>query len=512
MTTETPETEGPQDQSEAPEEQASEPEASPAKGSDDTLDDPSRRSFFKRVAIGGGAALAAGGLTFGASKAAINGRALNSVDDAIKTDDTFKPKDQRDIIFAYATSPALTAKYPERNEQYSKLHNKKFHFLEGTKTFEHAVPWDNNKPGFTQMDKALHHAAWEPLHVTDVHAMAFLQPNTPLLSWDQSDVEKEKYQFKSKQEAATAIKSAARVWGAVRCGITKRDRRWDYEPLYDVKHERTMSWDKDFPFEPKTVIVMALAMDYDCLASAPAWTAEGTIGHGYVLMAQIANQMAKFLRGMGYHAVGSGNDLGSSVAYGIAAGLGEAGRHAQLIVPGFGPRVRLCKVYTDFEFVEYDKPHDWGITKFCLSCGECAKACPSKAIPFVDDVDSGYGYKPTYEFSDEPGYTWNNHTGVLKFHTDAKRCFDFWIENDSACGNCGAACTYNEPDYWHHWLSMASTTIAPGFLHTLMSKMHPMFGYGHTGDPAKAVKFWKTGKGMRVNSKMKNNIGTSGRT
>ena len=57
---------------------------------------------------------------------------------------------------------------------------------------------------------------------------------------------------------------------------------------------------------------------------------------------------------------------------------------------------------------------------------------------------------------------------------------------------------------------MASTTVAPGFLHGLMSKMHPMFGYGHTGDPAKAVKFWKTGKGMRVNSTMKNNIGTSG--
>jgi reductive dehalogenase len=333
-----------------------------------------------------------------------------------------------------------------------------------------------------------------------------------MLGWDQSDVEKEQYQFKSKQEAATAIKSAARVFGAVRCGITKRDKRWDYDPLYDILNERTLSWEKDFPFEPKTVIVLLTPMDYDNIATAPAWTAEGAIGHGYVLMAQLANQIAKFIRGMGYHAVGAGNDLGNSVAYGIAAGLGQGGRHAQLMVPGIGPRVRICKVYTDFEFVEYDKPHDWGMSKFCLSCGECAKACPSGAIPYVDSVDSGFGFKPTYEHSNEPGYTWNNHTGVQKFYCDAKKCFDFWIENDSACGSCIAACTFNEPDYWHHWLSMASTTVAPGFLHNLMSKMHPMFGYGHTGDPSKVKKFWNTGKGMRVNSRMKNNIGTAGNT
>jgi hypothetical protein len=45
-----------------------------------------------------------------------------------------------------------------------------------------------------------------------------------------------------------------------------------------------------------------------------------------------------------------------------------------------------------------------------------------------------------------------------------------------------------------------------------MSKMHPMFGYGATGDPSKVDKFWKTGKGMRINSSMKNNIGTAGNT
>ncbi len=509
MTTDTPETKEPERKE--PEEQGGGP---PTSESEPLLDEPSRRAFFKRVAIGGGAALLGGGVTYAATAAALQGR---RDPDAFQTDETFKPMDQRDVILCFARSKALNEQYPERNEQYARLqadktniNAKDFHAYNYSNTFEHRVPWDNNKPGYTQLDKALHHAAWHPLDSSESHSMAFCQPNTRMLSWDQSDVEKEQYQFKSKQEAATCIKSAARVWGAVRCGITKRDRRWDYDPLYDTKNERTLSWEKDFPFEPKTVIVLLVPMDYDNISTAPAWTAEGTVGNGYVLMANIANQVAKFIRGLGYHAVGAGNDLGNSVAYAIAAGLGNGGRHAQLMVPGIGPRVRICKVYTDFEFVEYDKPHDWGMTKFCLSCGECAKACPSGAIPFVDDVDSGFGFKPTYEHSDQPGYTWNNHLGVLKFHTDAKKCFDFWMENDSACGNCAAACTFNEPDYWHHWFTMGMSTVTPGVFHGLMSKMHPLFGYGHTGDPAKAVKFWKTGKGMRVNSKMKNNIGTSG--
>jgi hypothetical protein len=42
-----------------------------------------------------------------------------------------------------------------------------------------------------------------------------------------------------------------------------------------------------------------------------------------------------------------------------------------------------------------------------------------------------------------------------------------------------------------------------------MAEAHPAFGYGHTNDPAKAIKFWKTGEGMRVNVSLKNNIGTS---
>ena len=472
------------------------------------LEDPGRRKFLKRAAVGGGIAATAGLGAYGAGRISVNGKPITGpeIDEMI-----FKPKDQRDVVLTFVSSKALNEKHPERNEQYNRLQNKDLTFY-GSYQIMGTAPYDNSKPGYTQLDQALQNAGWEPLGVAGSRGSANLQPNTPLHSWDQSDVADEQYQFGSRKEASDAIRTAARVFGVVRCGITPRDKRWDYDPLYDPIEDKELSWEKDFPFEPKSVIVMLIAQDFDNMATAPAWTADATVGDAYSQMGVKGTQMAKFIRGLGYHAVSAGNDLGNSVAYGIMAGLGEGGRNAQLLAPGVGPRVRIAKVYTDFEFVEYDQPRDWGMTDFCLSCGECAKACPSGALPLVEDSDGGYGFEPSYEFSEETGYTWNNQPGVKKFYTDAKKCFNFWIENAGGCGACVASCTFNEPDYWHHWFIMAINPVAPGFLHGAMADAHPRFGYGATNDPARVEKFWKTGEGMRVNKHLKNNIGTSNKS
>ncbi|MFC1502862.1 reductive dehalogenase [Pseudomonadota bacterium] len=505
------------------------------------LGNPSRRTFFKRAAIGGGAALMAGMGTYAAGKRSVQGQKDPNWPEV--TDD-FKSFPQRNTVLSFATSPLMMMKHPERNEQFGRLNkdNPNYNFQLQVPGYEYH-DWDNTRPGFTQLDYALQHSSWFPPLSTELRLAGLGIPNSSLYSWDQSDVEHEQYQFGSEKEASDAIRSAARLYGAVRCGIARRDKRFDYDPIYDAGvtpemidtmeeqgvhklrdqkqltiamqeamkqfkvQDRELSWENDFPFEPKTVIVMTVPMDYDNLATAPSRTTGGTVGDGYTKMATLASSIAKFIKGLGYQAVACGNDLGSSVAYGIAAGLGEGGRNNQLIVPGFGPRVRICKVYTDFDFVEYDGPHNWGITEFCKSCKKCGEACPSKAIDMSDDTHFYF----EGEHSDQPNYSWSNHEGIKKFHTDAKKCFDYWLESDNDCGACAAACTFNEPDYWHHWFIMAINPYTPSLIHGLMAELHPAFGYGSTQNPEKVKKFWKTGEGMRVNETNRHVFGAVGK-
>ncbi|MCW8329144.1 reductive dehalogenase [Photobacterium sp. SDRW27] len=508
---------------------------------DADLDNPSRRTFFKRAAVGGGAALVAGLGSYAAGKGSVQGQ---EDPDWPEVTDDFKPFAQRDTVWSYALSPLMMMKHPERNEQFGRLNkdNPRYNFQLQVPGFEQK-DWDNTRPGFTQLDTALQHSAWLPPYASELRLGACGTPNTRLFTWDQSDVEHEQYQFGSEKEASDAIRSAARLYGAVRCGIARRDKRWDYDPIYDagvttemmdmmakegigkirdqkvlagamkdaMEHykvqDRELSWEHDFPFEPKTVIVMAVPMDYDNVAAAPTRTSCATVGDGYTKMATLASSIAKFIKGLGFQAVACGNDLGNSVAYGIAAGLGEGGRNNQLLVPGYGPRVRLCKVYTDFDFVQYDVPHSWGITEFCKSCKKCGEACPSGAIDMADDTHFYF----EGEHSEQPGYSWSNHEGIKKFHTDAKKCFDYWLESDTDCAACTASCTFNEPDYWHHWFIMAINPYTPRLIHSLMAELHPAFGYGSTQNPEKVKKFWKTGEGMRVNETNRNVFGAVGK-
>lgn len=173
--------------------------------------------------------------------------------------------------------------------------------------------------------------------------------------------------------------------------------------------------------------------------------------------------------------------------YAAAAGLGEGGRNGQIITPKYGPRVRISKVYTDFEPVEYDKARTFGIASFCKNCKRCAVDCPSQAITHGD---------PTWEpaYSSDPDYIWHASRGVFKFHNDAKKCAKFWIDNDGGCGNCICACPYNKPDFWHHRLVDAQNVIAPGPVHAFMREMDILFGYGKVSDPTRVKKFWKLGK------------------
>ena len=405
--------------------------------------------------------------------------------------EAFKPIDQRNQVNIFCGSKKLNDKHPERNKSFNeqlKKENPKgfkpFHFYETRQKFM-TGPF-RDAPGYGQLDRAVAVAGFSSAR-QQLGGGTMEAPDSGVSSWKQDMLVKEKYSFDSSADANLRIKSAARVFGALRCGITQRDKRWDYDPMYDTSKEKELYWEKDFPFKPKTVIVIMTEMDFHTMATAPSWLMDATVGNAYANAIKIAGQITVFLQQLGYQAVASMNDLGINAPYAAAAGLGEGGRNGQIITPKFGPRVRMSKVYTDLEDVAYDKPRTFGVASFCKNCKRCAVSCPSQAITHDD---------PTWgpEYSKDPDYIWNASHGILKFHNDAKKCAKFWIDNDGSCGNCIAACPYNKPDFWHHRLVDAQNVIAPGAVHAFMREMDILFGYGEVGNPDKARKFWKMGK------------------
>jgi len=378
--------------------------------------------------------------------------------------------------------------------------------------------YDNSKAGYNQADKALFAGAWAMNNYAAGPSPAAI-PNFGVNSWEQREeknpfalfdndyVVKEKYKFSSKQEAANQIKRAAKLFGADLVGITRRDKRWDYSkflnpvppllrkpllsPPTHEQMEELKNWgpDKfvtdwsDFPFEPKTVIVMAFEMDYEGIAASPSYVGSAAAGEGYSTMSKVPYQLAVYLKNLGFNAVSAGNDMGLSVPYAIAAGLGENSRLGQMVSYKYGPRVRLAKVYTDFDFVEYDKPKSFGVMDFCKNCMRCADACPTKAISY----DKEPSFEPTHDNKDK---AWYNVKGVKKYHVDAKKCFKLWGELGDDCGMCMTSCPYNKPDFWHHRLVDSVTAAMPGPVHDFMREMDELFGYGNVEDKSAIKKFY----------------------
>lgn len=450
--------------------------------------DSSRRNLLKLGVAGAGAAIAGAGGVFISKK--LDGTPMEDIVPSGDITSDFKQMDQRNLILTFAQSPALQQQFPERQVLFNKVlkeedpNHPDFDFTEDYRGMRGKPTRD--EPGYTQLDKALQSStgfSWNYIAPNEGNA----QPGAGILNWDQSSVAKQKYTFPNKQAATQSIKSAARLYGACACGIARFDKRFVYDPMYDMVTDKTLSWDEDFPFEPKSVIVMLWEMDYHCLATAPAWTSDAAVAAAYTNQNTGAAQMAQFLKGLGYHAIGAGNDLANSVAYGVLAGLGEGARNGHLIAPKVGCRVRISKVFTDFDFFEYAQPRDFGVKSFCQNCKRCADSCPSKAISF-DDKPSLY---PTYTENEEE--TWNNQVGIYKYHNDAKKCFKFWTENGSGCAACIASCPYNKPDFWHHRFIDAANVISPGWVHSIMRESDILFGYGNVADPEKVNHFWKTG-------------------
>jgi len=336
----------------------------------------------------------------------------------------------------------------------------------------------DNRPGYRLEDRALSDAAWTVSHTGGL--------NKGLRSWKKKFVTTpkrrgiERYSG-SPQEAANLVKKAARFFGAATTGITLLDRRHIYsrDGSTDIAFEKAEKPKKEgnklvIPDKCEYAIALSVRMPLDNLQCAPTAIAGAAASLGYSRCEFLVGSLAEFIRGLGYTAIPSVNDLGSSVAIAVDAGLGELGRTNRLITPEFGPAVRLAKVLTDLPMT-IDKPISFGLLEFCKVCKRCAEACPPGVLSFKEEPDFKVRGK------------WNN-PGHQAWFEDAPKCLAYWQETTSGCSICLAVCPWSKKDKTIlHSMVKASSSKMP-FLGGIFTSMDKTFGYGRQKD---SEKWWK---------------------
>lgn len=255
--------------------------------------------------------------------------------------------------------------------------------------------------------------------------------DTGLFGWD-DPVNTTQFPVEDPLWMTERVKQVARLYGANLVGVTAVNPKW----IYSYYFERPTGDYGKLEMPLKYAIVMGIEMDWDWIKHSPYPEASAATALVYSRMAELASSLAKYIRALGYQALPSGNDTGQSIPLAIDAGLGELGRNGLLLTPEYGPRQRLCKVFTDLPLVP-DKPIDFGIQRYCEKCHACARACPVDAVRRENRTT-----KPT---------SISNRTGILRWPVDVARCYLFWRENRGTdCSNCIAACPWaiQNPREW----------------------------------------------------------------
>lgn len=307
---------------------------------------------------------------------------------------------------------------------------------------------NSNKEGYTRIDFALVAAGWT-VYERFPFAFAWKREYDYDIGYGVNWMNS-KYHIDNLESFTRLIKKASKFYGASLVGIADINERWIYRSgfvrpaLTDEAESKKKIRDGsafnsildssiNLPEGINKVIVIAIEMDEDAISTAPAQPAAAAAALVYSKMAFVISCLGEFIRNLGYRAVQCGNDTALSIPFAVDAGLGALGRNGLLITPEFGPRVRICKVFTDLPLTS-DEPKFKFIEKVsntCKECYKCAEACETEAISKEAN--------PTFK-----GITISNNPGVKKYYVNAEKCFEFWIENSSDCGNCIAVCPFSK--------------------------------------------------------------------
>jgi ferredoxin len=323
------------------------------------------------------------------------------------------------IYEKYAIDREKYKRFDQREIVFGKIYNDKtapFYMQDFYDNVENIV--SENKAGYSRLDFARIRGAWsvydnftEAFGKTwgkDVNAVAGLEKQIP-------------FKPASKEKMTLEIKKTAKIYGALKTGITKVDPNWVYN--HDIRG-RKIHISEEYQY----AVVVLIPMDPYEIQKSPTFEASIYTGLAYSQLAFTVACIAGFIRNLGYEALSMGNDTALSIPLAIDAGLGELGRNGLLITEELGPCVRIGKIFTNMP-LDVDHSVDLGAMEFCRNCKLCAKKCESGAIQ-TDDLPS---YKTACP---------SNNQGIKRWAVDHYKCYSFWVENGAECSTCIAVCPF----------------------------------------------------------------------
>jgi ferredoxin len=165
------------------------------------------------------------------------------------------------------------------------------------------------------------------------------------------------------------------------------------------------------------VVVCVLEQNWAATQTIPSVLGERAALNTYSRLVPMANQLADFIRDLGYTArAGDGTGRVATIAFAVEAGLGQLGLNGQLLTPFAGSRCRLAAITTDAPLAP-DSPVDYGVPGLCDACKVCVRRCPSGAITSKREM----------------------HRGVYKAKIKTERCSPMMGAADG-CGVCMKVC------------------------------------------------------------------------